>query len=195
MESSKDLFMFSQSIQPKINFHNVEMKRKSKVTTHRKAGENNPLPLSSTLHLQAPWNDYAYKYYYSDSHQNLLLKQITNKVFSEQDLGSKQQLTAINTTEKYKPRTNSRNKGNCNIACCLSELSDIKYTIYYMKHTNVRNMCLLDIRQPLDMVMLALFQTVQTILFSIVASVKKIKIQVPTLPLKDIRKMYKHNKD
>ena len=39
------------------------------------------------------------------------------------------------------------------------------------------------------------FQTVQTILFSIVASIKKIKIQVPTLPLKDVRKMYKHNKD
>ena len=36
------------------------------------------------------------------------------------------------------------------------------------------------------------FQTLRTILVSIVASVKKIKIQVPTLPLKDVRKMYKH---
>lgn len=44
----KDLFMFSQSIQPRINFHNVGMKRKSKVTTHRKAGENNPYPILNT---------------------------------------------------------------------------------------------------------------------------------------------------
>lgn len=56
-----------------------------------------------------------------------------------------------------------------------------------MKHANVRNMRLLDIRQPLDMVMLALFKLCKPY-YSHSAFVKKIKIQVPTLPLKDIRK-------
>lgn len=67
----KDLFMFSQCIQPKINFHNVEMKRKSKVTTHRKAGEK-PTPTLSPQHSTSKHHGTlsAYKYYYSDHTQN-----------------------------------------------------------------------------------------------------------------------------
>lgn len=145
----KELFMF-----PKVSSQGWRENKKS-LPTERLVKIT--LTLSSTL--QEPWNEDADKHYYSDSHQNLLLKEITNKVFSEQDLGSKdKQLTAISTTENYKPRTNSRNKGNCDIACCLSELFDVRCRIYYVKHNNVRNTSLLDIRQPLDMVMLALFK-------------------------------------
>lgn len=91
----KELFMFSQSIQPRINFHNAGWRENQKSPPTERLVKITLTP-SSTLHLQEPWNDCAYKYYYSDSHQNLLLKYLTNKVFSEQDLGSKdKQLTAI----------------------------------------------------------------------------------------------------
>lgn len=70
MESSKRI-MFSQNIQPKINFHNARWRENQKSLPTARLVKIT-LTLSSTLHLQEPRNNYAYKYYYSDSHQNLL---------------------------------------------------------------------------------------------------------------------------
>lgn len=68
-----------------IHFHNKGWRKKPKVTTHRKAGANiphaalNTLPLSNIGEITPTSSS-------NGSHDTLLLKYITNKIFSKQDL-------------------------------------------------------------------------------------------------------------
>lgn len=84
MEPSKKNYLGVSKVSKEINFHNKRWEKTPKVTNHRMAGENishaalNTPPLSTIRKITATHS--------SDSHHTLLLKYITNKMFSKHDL-------------------------------------------------------------------------------------------------------------